>query len=168
MGLFSWECAVTGESIASIHAGKDPEMSKCYLVTPYETYYEEAYQGYGVFDGNDVFELLGHGDRKEGVAQEFRGVAPFDIKVVLAKNYEGQTYNELEASQDCPAQGFFYEEDNEEGVVKFSPGEREQWITFCVRIAEEIGEHTPREHFEDMNDTQLDAEADWYYELSGK
>lgn len=51
MGFFSWTCAVSGESIASIYATQPKEQSECYLVTPTQTFYEKAYEGYGEFQG---------------------------------------------------------------------------------------------------------------------
>lgn len=109
IGFFSWKCAVTDVSIANIYSGRIREQSKCYLITPTKTYYEPAYEGYGVFGGADVYELLGNGDRDNGIDLYFReGGPPFDVKVVLAQFYNGQTYEELPPSKNCPHQGYFF------------------------------------------------------------
>ncbi|MBU7315970.1 hypothetical protein [Paenibacillus oleatilyticus] len=114
MGMFSWTCAVSGKSLANIHSGMPPKQSKCYLVTPTETIYEDAYDGYGIFGGKDVYELLGNGDRNKGISEHFSGKGKFDIKIVLKENYCGQTYEELPQSGDCEYQGYFYDFDDEE------------------------------------------------------
>lgn len=108
MGFFSWNCAVSGESVANICSSKPPEQCSCYLVTPFKTYFEPAYEGYGVFGGADVFELLGLGDRIKGVHDNHTGKGIFKIKVVLAKYFNGQSYDELPESEDCKYQGYFY------------------------------------------------------------
>lgn len=116
MGFFSWTCAVSGKSILNEYAIRENRLSEslmdCYLITPDKTYHEKAYEGYGVFDGHDVYDLLGGGDRSEGIDLAFSGRAPFDIKVVLARYYTGQTYDELPASGDCPYQGYFIDFDD--------------------------------------------------------
>jgi hypothetical protein len=115
MGFFSWKCAVSGESVANMYAGQPKYRSECYLITPGKTYHEPSYKGYGVFEGADVYGLLGEGDRDKGIDDYFGGMARFDVKVVLAKYYKGQSYDELSASEDCDRQGFFYfnEEESE-------------------------------------------------------
>lgn len=110
MGMFSWKCAVSGKSIASIYSDKPDSQSRCYLITPDETLYEAAYEGYGEFDGKDVYALLGDGDREKGINNYFGGNSKFDIKIVLSEYYSGQKYNELKESEDCEYQGFFYKD----------------------------------------------------------
>lgn len=113
MGLFSWKCAVSGESVASIYAGQSKEQSECYLVTPEGTFFEPGYEGYGEFGGHDVYALLGDGDRDKGIDDYFNGKPKFDVKVVLASHYLGQRYDELRESEQCERQGFFYWESDE-------------------------------------------------------
>jgi hypothetical protein len=108
MGFFSWRCAKSGLSIASSYACLPDEYSDCYLVTPTNVYHESSYSGYGVFGGVDVYELLGDGDRDKGI---FREDKPFDIKIVLAKYYNGEKYDELPPSDDCEYQGYFYDDE---------------------------------------------------------
>lgn len=116
MGFFSWKCAVSGESISNVYSGRDEEKSKCYLITPDKTYYEDAYEGYGIFGGVDVYELLGDGDRLKGIEDRFTdGKTPkFKIKLVLKEHFDNQSYEDLPESEDCEQQGFFYIEEESE------------------------------------------------------
>lgn len=107
MGQFSWKCAVSGEALVEKWSPvQDESEHSAYLVTPNGTYYEPCYEGYGVFGGKDVYELLGDGDRGLGIDLHFGGNAPWEIKIVLADHYTGQTYDELEASEDDENQGW--------------------------------------------------------------
>lgn len=107
MGQFSWLCAISGEALVDKWSNvQDKSEHSAYLVTPDATYFEECYEGYGVFGGKDVYELLGDGDRNEGIDLYYEGEAPFEIKVVLADHYKGQTYDELEKSPTDPNQGW--------------------------------------------------------------
>lgn len=102
MGFVSWKCAVSGERLMNIFAVENgwakSEQADCYLVTPYVTYHEPNYEGYAEFDGNFVFKLIE--DAEE----------PFEIKIVLAKYYEGQSYGELGVSEYDNGQGYFSSE----------------------------------------------------------
>ena len=107
MGQFSWLCCVSGEALIEKYSNvKDESERSAYLVTPTETYFEPCYEGYGDFAGNDIYALLGNGDRNEGIDLYYGGKAPFDIKIVLADHYNGQTYDELPKSEDDPDQGW--------------------------------------------------------------
>lgn len=112
MGMFSWKCCVSGESLANIDSSR-PNKSSCYLVTPDKTYYESAYEGYGEFDGVDIYELLGDGDRNKGIKDDCEGKRKFEIKIVLEEHYNGQNYDVLKSSEDCPYQGFFFDDEKE-------------------------------------------------------
>lgn len=51
-------------------------------------------------------------------------------------------------------------------MKKFTEEERAYWINFCVTQAQDLGiDHAD---FNELTDEQLDKEADWYYDLSGK
>ena len=93
MGYISWKCAVSKESIAVTAAGYSPFQSACYLITPDQTFFEPAYNGYGQIDGKSIYDLTRN----------------CEIKLVLAKYYDGQSYWELLKSEECEYQGFFYE-----------------------------------------------------------
>ncbi|MED4112288.1 hypothetical protein [Priestia megaterium] len=106
VGLCSWKCAVSGISIASVYSKQPSWQQECYLVTPGKVYYESCYQGYGEFAGMDIFCLM----RESGAGKEdSEGVAAFKPKIVLAKYYSGQRYEELAESELCPYAGYFFE-----------------------------------------------------------
>ena len=115
MGFFSWKCAKSGVSVASRY-NSDVWDSECYVVTPNGIIYEEAYEGYGDFGGFDIFELLGEGDRIVGIEKYHdknrRDELPFVPKIVIAAYYKGESYDELEESEMCPDQGYFFDEDH--------------------------------------------------------
>jgi formylmethanofuran dehydrogenase subunit E len=111
MGFFSWECAKCGEAIYNRHSEKK-DMSSCYLITPNNTIYEPNYEGYDVFGGVDIYELLGDGDRDLGIDRYFATPPSilFDIKVVHEKCFHKDKYEELAPSNHCSNQGFFISE----------------------------------------------------------
>lgn len=110
MGCFSWKCAVSGESLANVYSGKPKEQTECYLITPNETIFENSYKGYGVFGGKNIYEISGDEDTVSGIRDTVQvdKTPKFEIKIVLAKHYKGQTYDELPVSESCPYQGFFF------------------------------------------------------------
>ena len=116
MGFFSWKCAECNESVSNKWSDR-PDDSDCQLVTPSEIYHDKAYDGYGVFSGVDVYELLGGGvgdDVRIKSIETYhngdRGLLPFKIKIVHTR-CAGKSYDELNESENCPEQGFFYEEE---------------------------------------------------------
>ena len=137
MGFFSWKCAVSGESIAAVQAGRHQEDSQAVLVTPDANYFEFAYEGNGVFNGVDVYEWVGARALKKTIdvfpmeyanlfmnndyqqAYEEKRKKGIDlslqkkpertpIKIVKMKHFDWQTYDELPESEVCPNQGYFY------------------------------------------------------------
>lgn len=121
MGFYSWKCAISKKSISNTYTNLPQEYSDCYLVTPGKTYHEKNYAGFGVFDGVDIYELLGREivgeeEAKNKDLYELRDIGifqkkPFEIKVVLAAEYNGQLYEELPKSEDCPYDGHFFDEE---------------------------------------------------------
>jgi hypothetical protein len=115
MDFFSWKCAECNELISNKHSTQI-EDSDCQLVTPNKTYRELAYDGYGEFNGVNVFSLLGSGSRDIGIDIYYQGDfmevenLPFKIKIVHTR-CAGKTYNELNESQHCGNQKFWYEEE---------------------------------------------------------
>jgi len=116
MGFFSWKCAECNESVSNKHSSRIDD-SDCMLVTPNETYHDPEYDGYGVFGKVDVYELLGDGDREKAIETFYsddRESLPFKIKIVHTI-CAGKSYDELNESENCPEQGYFYGEQREDG-----------------------------------------------------
>lgn len=61
------------------------------------------------FDGNSLNQLRHAGWK---IDEDFYRIKPM-IKIVRDDAYNGETYDELPASEDCPCQGFFYGRDTE-------------------------------------------------------
>ena len=117
MGQFSFKCAISKESISNIY------KEDIYLVTPLheKKYLEKEYEGYGKFGGIDVYEWMGKTNFSEkelenlnsdeirslAINLHFLNVVPnFPIKIVKAKYYNNEKYEDLAASEDCPNQGW--------------------------------------------------------------
>lgn len=142
MGFFSWKSAISGKSIAISYGILPLKYSDCYLVTPKKTYHERNYSGYGVFDGVDIYEILGREivgiEKSEAMKlEELREIgifkpATFDIKIVLAEEYKGQTYDELPKSEDCPYQGAFFDEE----YIRWL-GLKDYFCNECNRLTDE-------------------------------
>ncbi|MBS5926133.1 MAG: hypothetical protein ACLS2V_12720 [Clostridium paraputrificum] len=131
MGMFSWKCAKTGISIAvNMGYGCSKYLSECYLVTPKQVIYEPSYKGYGIFGGFDIYELLGReivGDKADNyTVEDLRSIAIFNskktfkIKVVQAFAYNGEKYEDLKPSKECPYQGYFFDKRFETNLLKFA------------------------------------------------
>ncbi len=126
MGFSSWTCSCCGKSIANKYAKVNAKFSSAIVVLPNRIIKESNYDGYGVFGGEDIFELIGNGDRDLGIdlyfstqdeLEELNITAKkmFDIKIVHTHCYnESMTYRYIKPSIQCPHQGFFFDEDNED------------------------------------------------------
>ena len=117
------EVCILGVSISSKDSLQGNE--ECYLVMPNRVIFESAYNGYGIFGGKSIFYYLGYEVLKNEIEEfeytedyitkfgEFilKEKRPFDIKVVSKAAYNGETYEELPASQECEYKGFYYSTD---------------------------------------------------------
>ena len=69
MGMFSWLDCITGEQVV------DGRKRKSYLLVPREFggYHivEECYEGYGMFDGHDVYDLVADWNRGHADVERF-------------------------------------------------------------------------------------------------
>lgn len=130
MGLFSWITSDTNESIRV--DGPRP----VYLLQPgsLPNIEQDVYGGYGVFGGVDAFVWLGliNEYADGGPVEDFNwkalvGVDDQDLRVKgiyfpddqitypLKFSYnKDAVYEELKASDSCPDQGFFYDDDEDE------------------------------------------------------
>jgi len=128
MGFFSWKTSDTNESIPNKHSIRD--TFPVYLLQPHglPTLKEDDYDGYGIFVGRDVYALVAewNGQKVTGNDREDRLIG---IDISFERNADGSTelefpiklvrdpnlsYDDAEASEDCPDQGFFYEDNEDE------------------------------------------------------
>lgn len=122
MGFFSWITSDTNRSICNGYSAR--KTFTVYLLQPHglPTLREDHYEGYGVFGGRDVYALMAgwHGVPLSGEdTQEERckGIEidnpnrddddrpTYPIKLVENPNLK---YEDVEESESCPEQGFFY------------------------------------------------------------
>lgn len=129
MGFFSWLSAKSGESIPAYPYAERPKyMSEVVLVLPDDSLIEGIYGGYGDItadDGHkyDIYTVIAeYLDGYDGTGREyiFKAEGAFDkahdlIKIVRKKEYNGERWDQLKPSQNCPDQGYFYEEDQPGG-----------------------------------------------------
>lgn len=124
MGFFSWLTSDTGKSIANSASSR--RTFPCYVICPDDSLIKETdYEGYGIFGGHDIYALLAKWnapdecigneevDRSIGIDIQYNRCKKlqFPIKIVEFDKYG---YNDVDASLECPDQGYFYGEDFEE------------------------------------------------------
>lgn len=121
MGYFSWKTADTNKSISNFDSSRGARA--VWLITPDGmAIHEDMYEGYGEFGGFDAYALLAkwnapdlckgdpNYDRSIGI-DLFYGKDPvkYPLKFVDNPNYN---YKDLPASETCPLQGFFYDDED--------------------------------------------------------
>lgn len=120
MGFFSWRTSDTGKSISNCYSKRG--ALPVYLVTPDNEYiYEDEYNGYGIFGGQDAYALVArwncpeqcngddNHDREIGILiacyDEDNAKLKYPLKFTEDKN---KKYNELKPAKSCSRQGYFY------------------------------------------------------------
>jgi hypothetical protein len=130
MGFFSWKTQDTDKSIANNHSIR-PTFTVVMLDDKGNKWYEQSYDGYGVFGGKDYYELLAEMNglvsletgeaytddmRLKGINLAFHGHPNGDNPQVkfpnLVEMAEGWIYSKT-GPENCELQGFFYDEDTE-------------------------------------------------------
>lgn len=102
---------------------------RVYMIAPDgRRWVEEDYEGYGVFGGKDIFELVaelnGMQSRSEGIEIIFKDNPCGSFELAAAKGVSVPVITEQEYDYDyvvsnfghikrCPAQGYFYEDEEE-------------------------------------------------------
>jgi hypothetical protein len=120
MGFFSWKTSDTHKSISNSYSCR-PTFT-VYLLQPHglPPIREDEYEGYGDFGGQDVYELLAlwHDlprNRDIGIDINFSNY-PVTLEYPIKLVEDGTLrYEDVEASESCPNQGFFFDDDMDEG-----------------------------------------------------
>jgi hypothetical protein len=109
----------TGQQIGS----QDENMIPVYMFDDKgKYYYENDYEGYGVFGGKDYYELLdqmngGKGDRSEGVRKAFdptlEGKLLFPALVVSPNNFNYKTHDFTKEAESDPNQSWYTPEEDD-------------------------------------------------------
>lgn len=130
MGFFSWMTSDTNKSVSNMFSNRGA-LPVCVLCPDGGKIIEENYEGYGVFGGYDIFVLLAKWNKPEsckdiegnwidedlirhlGIDINYSGEVKYPIKIVEDSSLG---YDDVGASESCPEQGFFYddEEDDED------------------------------------------------------
>jgi len=122
MGFFSWRTQDTDVSIANQHSTRDT-FTVVMLDDTGNKWYEQNYDGYGVFGGKDYYELLAEmngltGDgtedmRMKGIELAFKDSPNGDNPEVkfpnLVEMAVGWPYDP-KGPESCEWQGFFYDD----------------------------------------------------------
>lgn len=119
MGFFSWKTSDTNKSISNRYSNRG--AFPIYVLKPNGTaIYEEYYEGYGVFGGEDIYALVARWNKPElcnGIDDDDRSVGihiacndsdnanlKYPIKIVEHLT----NYNSASPSNSCEYQGYFY------------------------------------------------------------
>lgn len=131
MGFFSWKTQDTDMSIANQHSTRDT-FTVVMLDDRGNKWYEQNYDGYGVFGGKDYYELLAEMNgfvsveaadnytedmRMKGIELAFHGHPNGDNPEVkfpnLVEMADGWQYDP-KGPESCDWQGFFYDDETDE------------------------------------------------------
>lgn len=113
MGFFSWKTQDTDRSIANQYSNR-PTFKVVMTDNNGNRWIEENYEGYGLFGGKDFYELLaemnGYQTREKGISLAFSDNVYLTPNLSEDENWEWRN----EEPQNCEAQGYFYDDDEEE------------------------------------------------------
>lgn len=117
MGFFSFKTTDTDESIPNIYSERHP-IRVVMKDNKGNHWVEEDYDGYGMFGGKDIYELVaemnGKTTRDEGITLFFSSQRG-EIDKILTPNllrYGDAEWKDI-TLKDCEYQGYFYEDDND-------------------------------------------------------
>lgn len=125
MGFFSWKTSDTEKSIPNIFSNKS--IFTVFLKTEDgRVWVESAYDGYGVFGGQDIFELIAELNNLEGETKDakrsaainlvykdnpsgsFNIAAGYGIKLPKLFEHKESDFHRYFYPEDCEYQGCFY------------------------------------------------------------
>lgn len=127
MGFFSWMTCDTNESISNRYSVRGPLTA--YVLIPKEfgggCIKETNYEGYGVFGGRDIFALVANWNKPDSCTgndeeDRYLGIDLYyhnennPIKYGIKIASKPMTYEDAELSEDCPDQGYFYCDEQDE------------------------------------------------------
>ena len=127
MGFFSWKTSDTKRSISNVYSNK--EIFVVYMKTEDgRVWQENAYEGYGVFGGKDIYELIAELNnltgknteelRNKGISLVFENNRSGDFTIAaingiklpqLFENKESN-FNDYPFPDNCYYQGYFYDD----------------------------------------------------------
>ena len=114
MGFFSFKTTDTGESIPNIYSHRHP-IRVVMKDNKGNHWVEEDYDGYGIFGGKDIYELIaemnGKKTRDEGI-ELFFDHQEGKIDKILTPNLlrHGEAEWKDIILKDCDSQGYWYED----------------------------------------------------------
>lgn len=116
MGFYSWETSDTHESISNSYSNR-PTFEVAMIFPDNTRVIEKNYEGYGVFGGIDFYdkvaELNNLKDRNEAIEIDCSDEKHTLKLPRFARNLKAN-YDDLTESENCPDQGYFYWEDEDE------------------------------------------------------
>lgn len=123
MGQFSWITQDTNEPIREMYGCHDVNKTTAYMHdNKGNVWHETRYEGYGVFDGKDFYQLLAEMNNVEGLTGDVDHDRDLGIKLSfsgkphispnLTRHKEWKWVDE--APEDDPNQGWGSREDDEE------------------------------------------------------
>jgi hypothetical protein len=117
MGLFSWKTQDTDKSIPCEGSGR-PLLDVIMLDNKGNKWRESEYDGYGVFEGKDFYELLAEMNgvelsypdemRSAGISLAFSGKPILWPNLVESDEWEWRN----EEPESCEYQGYFYDDED--------------------------------------------------------
>lgn len=137
MGLFSWITSDTKRSIPCTGSGR--KVFTVHMITEDgRVFTENSYEGYGVFGGKDIYDLIAelNGKTEKDSLGEIRGngidlvfsgldgklnndngdfnvAAEAGVKVPKLVENKNCTFNSVPYPNSCPDQGYFYSDDED-------------------------------------------------------
>lgn len=144
MGFFSWRTMDTDRSIANQYSNRKP-FTVVMVDDKGNKWFEQNYEGYGVFGGKDYYELLAEMNgvverdkvqlqgqaytdymRMKGIDMAF-GSDAANIKYPnLVENASGWPY-QPHGPEDCKDQGYFYSDESEDDDYFETDPEEKYW-----------------------------------------
>lgn len=128
MGFFSWKTSDTDRSISNQYSSRG--TFPVYVLIPEEFgggyIKEENYEGYGEFGSRDMYALVAQWncpekcvgddevDRSVGIEIACYDEDNLSLKYPIKITEEPMKYEDAKASYNCPLQGYFYDDEEDD------------------------------------------------------